>query len=77
MVRIILIAAGILLVIHLIESFFYDNKIVKVDPKKLQTLKKIFSSEDSAMLISRAIRHTIEMEQWRSDRARQIKEEKE
>lgn len=74
MVRTILIAALIILVVHLIESFYHNNKIVKVDPEKLRRLKKLFASEDSAMLISRAIRHTIELEQWRSERA-QIKRE--
>ena len=73
MVRTIIIGAFIILIVHLIESFLTNKKVVKVDPTKLKRLKAIYSSEDSAMLISKAIRHTTELEQWRNERAHRKK----
>jgi hypothetical protein len=77
MIRLIIIGAVLLLIIHLLESFFNNKKIMKVNPTKLKRLKQIFASDDSAMLISRAINKTIELEQWRAERARIAKNERE
>ena len=70
MIRMIIIGVVILLLVDLIESFINKKKMIKVDPVKLRRMKQLFATNDTTMLISRAIRHTIQLEQWRNERAR-------